>query len=125
MRAAVGKELDDLDLLAGLDRLRILEPRVFLAFGQLRRGGERERQGGQSAQADGCKTHHRISYVLVRRRVVLVPRRRAKFNPGAPPRSGVLDDRGIEATVSELRLDAVEFLGVVVGAEPDPIANRF
>ena len=48
MRAAVGKELDDLDLLAGLDRLRILEPQILVAFlrrGHLRGRAKRQRRG--------------------------------------------------------------------------------
>src|SRR6516225_5447749 len=56
-------------------------------------------------------------------RVTLVRRRPAKFNGARGRRSWVLDDRDIEAARSELRLYAVELLGIVVGPKPDPIAN--
>ena len=46
MRTAVGKELDDLDLLPGIDGVRNLQPRVLLALDQLRgdRAGQRNRR---------------------------------------------------------------------------------
>src|SRR6187200_755117 len=47
MRAAIREEFDDLDLLPGLDGLRIGDPRVVLAFGQLRDGAAAREGGGQ------------------------------------------------------------------------------
>jgi len=61
MRAAVGKEFDDLDLLACFDRLRHLQPGVILALDQLGRAGGRERKHGQKADKTLREATHRYS----------------------------------------------------------------
>ena len=61
MRAAIGKEFDDLDLLARFDRLRHLQPGVILAFDQFGRAGGRERKCGQQADKALREATHRYS----------------------------------------------------------------
>ena len=121
MRAAVGKEFDDLDLLAGFDRLGILEPQVLVAFlrrGHLRHGGQRQasreirpraKSGGGSMCAAGAYSN---SPWLVN--VVGLPA------TTRVPRTYIseFDHRGIEAPFGELALHPAELVGIVVGAEP-------
>jgi len=63
MRAAVGKEFDDLDLLARFDRLRHLQPGVVLPFDKIGRARGRERQHGQKADKGLREATHRYSCV--------------------------------------------------------------
>ena len=139
MRAAVREELDDLDLLAGLDRHRRLEAHVVLAFDHLRRRratrarARRERSARQRAARAGSIGHRRALHMdgSTAGRTPQRADHAASWAGDAPASSAsarrpalrYLITADVEAALRELGLDAVELVGVVVGPEAHAVAR--
>ncbi len=137
MRAAVGEELDHLDLLARLDRLRVLDPAQYClpsssscAAAPPTKATRREEGGGERQQPPGevCIVASSESPCLGRRGCAVIVNAcwagcaDHEFPRGAAG-TRLLDHRGVEAALGELALDAVELVDVVVGPQPDAIAH--
>ena len=142
MRAAVREELDDLDLVAALDRLRILDALVVLALDELGAARTRQRRPHRRERAmASAASSGREAAPEVERRSDVARLRWSGRRPRGPggltgrwahaaalesanaARPSVFDDGDVEAAPREVGLHARELVGIVVRAEAHAVAD--